>query len=264
MLYKEELNRFIRDIEGRKSELRSELKTLPDGLLHVDARNGSEYFTVRYPKKGNRKKERRKGITNDTEMVNGLIRKRYIDKALKIMDADIELLRKAEKKYCPFDEVSVMGSFIDAHPKLKQAVLRNPLLDEQWASNYSMAKDLFEESKTSLAGDGTMMRSRGEIVIAEKLRQYGIPFRYEAEFSIPDIPYTPDFMIRRPRDWKIFYWEHFGDVNDRAYMKRNGRKLEIYEDYGIVPWDNLIITYDTWDGGVNTPLIEAMIHAWLI
>lgn len=264
MLYKEEFKRMIREIEGRMTELQREYKQLPDGNLHIQSRGEYETFSVDLPKKGNRKKARRKGITNDYSTVAALIRKRYIKKALRIMAADIVVLKKAVDRYVEFDEDSVMREFTSAHPRLQEAIFRNRQIDVDWAGNYVQAKSLFDSDRTSLAGDKTLMRSRGEIIIAEKLRQYDIPFRYEAEFNIPDIPYVPDFMIKRPRDGKIFYWEHFGDVNDEDYMKRNEIKLEVYERYGIVPWDNLIITYDTIDGGVNTPLIEAMIHAWLI
>ena len=264
MLYKEELNRIITELKARRKWLDQELKSLPDGFLHIHRRGKKEYYSLRLPKGGNRKKERRKSISGDSNMIYALIRKRYIMKALTIIDKDLSILERASEQYTEFDEYSVMKHFIDEHPDLQKAVFRDPALEKDWAHNYLQAEGLFEKDRTSLASDGTLMRSRGEIVIAEKLRQYNIPFRYEMEQIHPNIPYTPDFVIRRPRDGKIFYWEHFGDVNDQDYMRNNARKLEVYEEYGIVPWDNLIITYDTIDGGVNTPLIEAMIHAWLL
>ena len=47
-------------------------------------------------------------------------------------------------------------------------------------------------------------------------------------------------------------------------MRKNKAKFEDYERYGIVPWSNLIVTYDTPDGGVNVPLIDAMLKVWLL
>ena len=140
-----------------------------------------------------------------------------------------------------------------------------PVNDEKNGTLYEQYRALAEKEEiVKLECNLDDMTGEALGYAAEKLRQYGIPFRYEATTGIPDLPYVPDFMIKRPRDGKIFYWEHFGDVNDEKYMKRNGRKLERYEEYGIVPWDNLIITYDFQDGGVNVPLIDGMIHAWLI
>lgn len=264
MLYHEELNAIIEQIKGRKALLEEELQSLPEGFLHIQKRGDREFYTVRDPKSGNRKKERRHGITRDPELVYSLIRKRYVLNALKIIEKDLRLLEAAFSKYTEFDENSVMGGFIAEHPHLKDAVLRNAGIDIEWSSNYHHAEGLFADDRTSIASDGTIMRSRGEIVVAEKLKQNNIPYRYEMELDHPNLPYIPDFVIKRPRDGKIFFWEHIGDVNDQDYMKRNARKFEVYEEYGIVPWDNLIITYDTINGGVNTPLIEAMIHAWLL
>ncbi len=74
----------------------------------------------------------------------------------------------------------------------------------------------------------------------------------------------PDFTIKRPRDGRLIFWEHFGMVNDDRYMEGNRKKLTEYESVGIVPWENLIITYNQRDGGINEKLIDAMIHGWLL
>ena len=41
-------------------------------------------------------------------------------------------------------------------------------------------------------------------------------------------------------------------------------KLERYREYGITPWDNLILTYNFSGGGFNTRLIDSMIEGWLL
>ena len=53
-------------------------------------------------------------------------------------------------------------------------------------------------------------------------------------------------------------------MTDADYMSHNSRKLDAYERYGIVPWDNLILTYDNADGGFNAKIIDAMIQGWLL
>ena len=44
--------------------------------------------------------------------------------------------------------------------------------------------------------------------------------------------------------------------------KRNAEKLSVYEENGIVPWDNLIITYDK-DGSIDLSIAEALAKAML-
>ena len=74
---------------------------------------------------------------------------------------------------------------------------------------------------------------------------------------------VPDFTIMRA-DWKLFYHEHCGMPGDKKYMENHKRKLEVYESLGIVPWDNLIITYDSKEGNLDLKIIESEISSKLI
>ena len=58
--------------------------------------------------------------------------------------------------------------------------------------------------------------------------------------------------------------EHLGKVNDKDYMDRNKYKFDVYEQYGIVPWDNLIVSYSQSNGGINEKLIDNLIRGWLL
>lgn len=264
MIYKQMLEGVYEELEKRRDDLKKELAELPDGNLNVEVHGDSEYYRLRIPRKGNMKKTVRKTITKDKALVMKLVRKKYVSEALSIIESDLPILSEMIKEYKPFDENSVMEKYVSMHPALADGIYKDVSDMDGWANHYNRQKDFFDSDLTSVSGDRTVMRSRGEILIAEKLRQYGIPFRYEASLEIPDLLYVPDFTIKRPQDGKIFYWEHFGDVMDEEYMNRNAMKVEMYERYGIVPWDNLIITYDFANGGVNVPLIEGMIHAWLL
>jgi hypothetical protein len=46
-------------------------------------------------------------------------------------------------------------------------------------------------------------------------------------------------------------------MDDPKYRKRNTERISDYEKVGIVPWDNLIITYDR-DGSIDLSLAEAI------
>ncbi len=48
-------------------------------------------------------------------------------------------------------------------------------------------------------------------------------------------------------------------TNNDKYLKAHKRKLEIYERAGIVPWQNLIITYDDEYGILNLAIVESEI-----
>jgi len=123
--------------------------------------------------------------------------------------------------------------------------------------------DYMPEGRTHITSRGLRVRSKSEVLIAEKLYEYGIDFRYEEVLKIGKYTFVPDFTVRR-RDGKVFYWEHCGRTSDEEYMTRHRRKMELYEIAGIVPWDNLIVTYDDEEGNINIAAAEGEIKAKLL
>lgn len=263
MVIYNDIRRMLETLTELQDDLEEEAKHFPEGLLFCYDSRGTRNYCERIPKGGNRKKERRIGVGKDGQRLHLLVRKEYVRKALPIIRENIENCRRFLDSYSCVDENSVMQKFVQKYPELA-AMIYNESASGTWAKDYSREKSLYAEDLKSLSADGTDMRSLGEIIIGSRLRHYGIPYRYEAEIGHPDIPYIPDFTIKRPRDGKIIYWEHLGMVNDRNYLNKNKHKFEVYELYGIVPWDNLIISYSQSNGGINEKLIDALIQGWLL
>ena len=74
----------------------------------------------------------------------------------------------------------------------------------------------------------------------------------------------PDFRVLNIRTRRVYLWEHLGMMDDTLYRAEVKIKLEEYENAGIVPWDNLILTYDAIGGGLQARQIEAAIQGWLM
>lgn len=265
MIYKNEIIRISNQVKDRIVDLQVEAESLPDGELYILASGPVPRFYKRLPKVGNRKKERRIGIKKDPDTLNALVRKKYITSALVLLNKNAELLEELINHFSTADENSVMMGFMEKYPELSKAVYSGEKKDVIWQGAGTGAEDAtyHPENLKSTASDGSRRRSVGELLIGTKLDHYNIPYRYEVQ-AHPDLPYMPDFTIKRPRDGKVIYWEHFGMVNDDEYMEGNRKKLIEYESVGIVPWENLIITYNQRDGGINEKLIDAMIHGWLL
>ena len=264
MIYKEQLQSIYNDLQKQKILLESEQGYLPDGYLNIRTYNEKDYYTWQIPKGGRRKKVFRKGITKDKEQIGKLVRKRYLDRAIDRINKDIQLLEEILRQYKEIDEASVMKEYIGKHPDLKDSLRYGNMSDEDWMADYRKPVDFYEAGLISTDASGNKMRSRGEIIIASRLEFFGIPYRYEARIPHPDVNRVPDFTIRRPRDGKIFYWEHLGKTSDARYLEDNIRKLREYAEIGITPWDNLIITYDQDDGGIDVKRIDAVIKGWLL
>lgn len=264
MVHRKELERLLSILTQSKYDMENELSGLPEGSLHCVKRGERWFYYQLLPKVGNRKKEKRIGISRDIDTIFALVRKSYLNNALKLVQKDIATIEMAIKHYVDFDEESLMRKFLAKHPELSAGIYHGQQSDKAWAEDYERQKDFYMESLKDTSVRGESMRSKNEVFIASRLDHYGIPYRYESSVPHPDVSRVPDFTIRRPRDGKIIYWEHLGMTGDGGYMERNEVKFIEYENADIVPWDNLIVTYDTADGGIDARIIEAMIEGWLL
>ena len=264
MVYYDALKRIEKQLIECRKDLEDEIRYLPEGDLYCYKANGIRYYSERVPQKGNHKKEHRYGVSKDRDRLYSLVRKEYAVKAIDLLEKDIRSIQTLLKRYKPFDENSVMKEFVEKHPELTEGIYYGIMSDNEWAESFVPDGSFRQSGLKSLAADGSMRRSLGEIIIGSRLKHYGIAFKYEAPINHPDLPYVPDFTIMRPRDKKIIYWEHLGMVNNDEYMRHNYQKLNKYEEYGIVPWDNLIVSYSNYDGGINEKLIDSLIHGWLL
>ena len=98
-------------------------------------------------------------------------------------------------------------------------------------------------------------------IVKERIEQnmflwkYKIPFRYECILQLDDIFIFPDFTIRHPETGEVFYWEHFGMMDNPNYSKKVVSKLQLYISNGIIPSIQLITTYETKDTPLSVELV---------
>ena len=81
---------------------------------------------------------------------------------------------------------------------------------------------------------------------------------------LDDITLFPDFTIRHPVSKEVYYWEHFGMMDDSAYSQKAFSKMQLYTRYGIIPSVNLITTYETKDNPLSIDTIEKVISNYFL
>lgn len=111
---------------------------------------------------------------------------------------------------------------------------------------------------------GIFVRSKSESIIAMALHQNQIPFRYECLLQLGQASFYPDFTIRHPKTGQLYYWEHFGLIDDPSYRQNAFSKLQIYASYGIYPSIQLITTYETAQSPLNAALVETIINHYFL
>lgn len=119
---------------------------------------------------------------------------------------------------------------------------------------------------------GELVRSKSELVIADKLHARGIDYSYEQPLVLPDgrIRY-PDFTIADHARGVTYYWEHLGMLADPTYRARWERKRGEYLAAGIAPHEKggdaegiLIETRDDAGGGLDAARIARVIDEVLL
>ena len=91
-----------------------------------------------------------------------------------------------------------------------------------------------------------------------------IPFRYECLLQIGSISVFPDFTIRHPNTGNIFYWEHFGMIDNSEYCKNMLSKLQFYISNGIIPTIHLITTFETKDNPLSATTVEKIVEEYFL
>lgn len=254
---------ILQQLESALAQLREaharyefELGEMPAGkLVHVKAPEGERYYVD--VRDGERTK--RQGITRQPDLVAALARKEYLRRALTVIEHDVRTVERAVRRYKRFDPEEVVQGLSTAYRDLPLDAFYNPLVDTvalsldatdeqriashaKWGADASESNDYLSEGRTLRTSRGERMRSKAEVLIAETLYSYGIPFRYEQELSVGDATFHPDFTFEGAGG-KAFYLEFCGMMDNPAYVESHKRKRAAYEQAGIVEWDNIIYLY---------------------
>lgn len=125
----------------------------------------------------------------------------------------------------------------------------------------------FEENLIHRTSRGEMVRSKSEVIIADRLAALDVEYMYERDLSIEGVTKYPDFTIEDMESGNVFYWEHCGMLHVPGYRRRWEEKLTWYKANGISPHEEgggengtLIITSESAQGGISSQEIEQIIR----
>ncbi len=141
-----------------------------------------------------------------------------------------------------------------------------PLSEElsAWAQETYPSNPQYTNNLIHKTDSGHMVRSKSEAMIAHFLYTNKIPFRYECALHLQNSIIYPDFTIRHPHTGEVFYWEHFGRMDDSLYSQKAYQKMQLYTVSGIVPSVNLITTFETAENPLSIETIQEIIEKYFL
>lgn len=231
-----------------------EFENLPEGRLSIrpGSKKGQIYYMWRVG-------EKRIGITGNDELIHKLARKRYLEVAIKTIEKNILYLETFMDHYKDIDYQDVLNELPPEHRRiLNYEASRWAHEKTVWQTSSYRQSTYKPNEKCHVTTNGLHVRSKSELIIAEIMDIYNLAYRYEEMIDIRNRSYAPDFTILTKKG--LVWWEHCGLVNDSHYMHNHNWKMNIYRSVGIVPWKNLIVTYEGEDGYLDTRIIEAEIQ----
>lgn len=247
-------------VNNKIAALRKQLLLAPDGKL-ICGQSG-KYFKwyqsdghnkVYIPKKQRALAEKLalKSYLN-AEIADWLNEKKALEAYLKIHrrnPKEAEQLLQSKPEY---------QNLLKAHFQSQNSSLKT------WQTASFEHNTAYPEQLIHQTASGIKVRSKSEMLIDLYLYKNQIPFRYECALQLGEITLFPDFTILHPLTQKIYYWEHFGLMDDSNYIKNACSKIQLYASNGIVPSLQLITTYETRENPLSINTIEDIITHYFL
>lgn len=275
---------LLSEFEKEKALSNRALKQMPRGDLRI-TRNGPRRISI-FREYRYESAKKRKGIGRDEEMIYRLAHKAFLQEKIRRLDENIRRLRRMKTNLLSLDPAEIL-SVMPAHFDMLDAArvidpgsadrigYPNPVFDksvpprraplntgdlspQEWARLPYCANTKNMDRLIHRTAKGLRTRSKGEVAVVERYDAMKIPYHYDEVIEIGGRLRSPDIGFARP-DRKIIYHEHAG-LKTQEYQDELMDKLRLYASAGIRLGDNLILTFDDENGGINLQLVDALIR----
>lgn len=261
--YKDELTKRKDYLTKEIAESEKKLKRFPQGEIYITKNRNASNWYLKKEIKG--KTEKRYLAKKQRVIAETYANKKYI--SLKIKDDEKELAATQAylKKY---DNYIPKSKELLQNEKYRELLIKKyyptDKILQDWMNEQYEKCSKYPEKLIHKCISGNVVRSKSEELIDTALFKNNIAYRYESELRLGEKIIYPDFTIMKRDTMKIIYWEHFGMMDDINYKNNAVSKIKMYIDNGILPFENLIITYETQDEPLGYQKIENIIKSLLI
>ena len=253
-------------------EIKSELKKINEEIAVVENDlNGveQEVYMIKMHK-GTTEFYRESGGTYkyvsgaDVKVIKSQLQASYAKRVLRILNNQKRALEYLLCHYGNEDDVAKLYEkmSIQRQKFVRAYETRDDVFARQWyeSRKNTVGNSFHEDEKMFRTMNGEAVRSKSEVIIADRLKSAGVPYVYEKGLYLEDgTVYYPDFTVLNKRIRKTVIWEHFGMMNNVQYCEKAVLKIEKYALNGYCPNDNLIMTFETSENTLDLNLVDMII-----
>jgi len=253
--FRKELNARYEMLSKSIVEIENKIVELPEGRINVKHQKDKAYYYF----DGTKTKERFLSKDN-VELIEKLIQKDYLQKVLKDAKAEQTAIEKMLKLYPDDIAEDVYNNLPEGRKKYATPInLCDDSFAQKWMEIPYKHKPFKDGAPEFYTIKGERVRSKSEVIIADRLREKGIPYRYECPLKVGREIIHPDFTILRMSDRKILYHEHCGKMDDEDYKDDMTKRAMKYSAAGIVLGDRLFYTFESADTPLDVKALDRLI-----
>ena len=197
----------------------------------------------------------------DTALIRQLVQKDHINKAIKAAKHEAEVLKKDIIGYPKDTMEKVYETLPEERRKYASPLI---LSDEEYAKAWLALpyepKPFSKDAPEYYTMKGERVRSKIEVIIADRLYIKGIPYKYECPVVIDGVVFHPDFTILRLSDRKVLYHEHFGKMGDAGYVEDMIDRVNKYARAQIFLGDRLFFTFESESQPIDLSWLDDFIE----
>lgn len=232
------------------------LEKLPEGKLKIKNHNNRIYY---YRDEGS---NRDKIISrNNVVVAKQLAQRNYLENVLKASISEGSFLKEVIDKYPKIIPEDIYDQLSAERKQLvRPIILPDDQYVREWLEKPYTPKPFHKNDPVFETMKGHRVRSKSEMIIADRLFTNGIPYKYECPLVLGKEIRHPDFTVLKVSERKVLYLEHCGKVGDEGYADDMVDRINLYSENGILLGDRLFLTLESSNRPFDVRTLDNLIN----
>ncbi|SFG35542.1 hypothetical protein SAMN04487761_11433 [Lachnospiraceae bacterium C7] len=252
---------FIKNLMAKVKKNLSRMEDVPNCWIRIGNSNGR----VQYRLVDKQTKETKYVKSKDVYKLKKIAQKQYSQAVYQKLLNNQHAIEKFLKNYN-------VNKIHQEYNKMAEGrkVLVTPIIETDELYRINWLDDEYEsmpfvKETEFYTNNGIRVRSKSELIIANLLEQYDIPYKYEKPLVLKGIgKIRPDFICLNSKTHQEYVWEHFGMMDNADYANKNVVKLHCYQQNGYYPGVNMIVSFETSAQPISSKNLKKIIEQYLL